>query len=296
MNILVTGANGQLGRTFMELAPKYEHAFIFTSRTQTDEIESLDVTDVVAVMETMKVKAVDVIINCAGYTDVNKAEDEYARAYELNVLAPKILAQAAGETGAVLIHFSTDYVFDGKAERPYKESDRANPQGVYAKTKLEGEGNVLNSGCKYLIFRISWLYSRYGRNFFKTINAKAESAEEISVVADQTGTPTYARDLAEAVLRIIDEGHLDRTGLYNYSNEGECSWYEFAKEIVKGSGCVVKPCRTGDYPTKVRRPAYSVLDKDKFRDTFGYGIPDWKASLEVCKSEIVEVDSVASHE
>ncbi len=291
MKILVTGANGQLGRTLMDLSVEYGHEFIFTSRTAGSGVMPLDAADASAVTEMMKANAVDVVINCAGYTDVAAAESEVEAAHMLNVHLPAALASAAKETGAVLIHFSTDYVFDGKAHTPYGENSPANPLGVYAKTKLEGDRAVMESGCKYMIFRTSWLYSCHGKNFFKTIGKKVSESQSINVVNDQRGTPTYAVDLAEAVLKIIDGGMLDRTGLYNYSDEGECSWYDFAKAISEGLGygCDVRPCSTDDYPSKVRRPAYSVLDKTLFKETFKISIPDWRDSLTVCIEEFRKI-------
>ncbi len=287
MKILVTGANGQLGRTLMDLSAGYDHEFIFTSRTAGAGVLPLDAADASAVAGMMKANAVGVIINCAGYTDVAAAESDAEAAYMSNVHLPAALASAAKDSGAVLIHFSTDYVFDGKAHAPYGENSPANPLSVYAQTKLEGDRAVVESGCEYMIFRTSWLYSCHGKNFFRTIEEKASQSPSVNVVDDQVGTPTYAVDLAEAVLRIIDGGMLDRTGLYNYSNEGECSWYDFAKAISGsfGYGCDVRPCRTDDYPSKVRRPAYSVLDKTLFRETFGIEVPEWESSLDRCVEE-----------
>ncbi len=287
MNILIIGANGQLGRTFMDVARGYEHKCIFTSRSESEHAAVLDMTDYSAVMEAIASNEVDVVINCAGYTDVAKAENEQAEAWRLNVEGPSVLAAAVRETGKILIHFSSDYVFDGEANTPYYETDAPNPLSVYARTKFEGDKAVMESGCKYLVFRISWLYSCYGRNFFRTMEDKTSSQPSVSVVEDQTGTPTYAADLAHAVFQIIDDGKLDRTGLYNYSNEGVCSWYDFAEAINRGFGytCDVVPCRTGDYPSKVRRPAYSVLEKALFKETFGYEVPHWEDSLILCINE-----------
>ncbi len=287
MNILITGANGQLGRTIRDVSRGYGHRCIFTSLNAGEDTAALDVTDADAVRAMMKADAVDVVINCAGYTDVPKAEYEEAEARKLNVDGPSVLASAAKETGAVLIHFSTDYVYDGKANTPYSETCRPNPLNIYAKTKAEGDEVVMNSGCKYLIFRISWLYSCYGNNFFKTIEHKTSTMSSINVVEDQVGTPTYAADIAQAIFLIIDDGKLDRTGLYNYSNEGVCSWYDFAEAINRGFGytCDIQPCRTCDYPSNVIRPAYSVLEKALFKETFGYEVPHWEDSLAVCIQE-----------
>ncbi len=290
MRILITGANGQLGRTMKDVSHGYVHECFFTSRNGGDGVSVLDATDAAALDGFMKSHDIDVIINCAGYTDVAGAEKEVDKAWMLNERLPEILAAAAKENDAVLIHISTDYVYDGYNDVPYKETDAAKPLSVYAKTKLGGDEAVVESGCKCLIFRTSWLYSCHGKNFFRTIEKKAASCEEISVVDDQKGTPTYAVDLADAIFRVISDGKLDKTGLYNFSDEGECTWYEFAKAIRDGFGygCEVKPCRTSDYPSNVRRPAYSVLDKTKFRETFGYEVPCWKDSLAVCINEFKE--------
>ncbi len=284
MNILVTGANGQLGRTFRDLSVEYGHEFIFTSRNAAPETEPLDVTDAAAVEKILKARSVDVIINCAGYTDVARAESEPDKAFMLNVHAPAALASAAKSQGATIIHISTDYVYDGTASVPYREADAPNPQSVYARTKLEGDISIINSGARYMIFRTSWLYSNHGKNFFKTISKKASEHPAINVVNNQFGTPTYAVDLARAILGIIDNGQLDMNGIYNYSNEGECSWFDFAKAIVDESGydCEVLPCSTSDYPSPVKRPAYSVLDKALFKQTFNQTIPSWRASLAQC--------------
>ncbi len=287
MNILVTGANGQLGLAVRKVSEGFEHECIFTSLHEGEGVLSLDVTDSSAVLEIMEKYAVDVIINCAGYTDVNKAEEDVEAARRLNALAPAILAEASRKAGAVLVHVSTDYVFDGKSNIPYLETDEARPLGKYAESKLEGDRAVMESGCRYLIFRTSWLYSCYGRNFFRTIEKRASCLPYLNVVDDQVGTPTYAPDLAQAIFWIIEDGKLDRTGLYNYSNEGVCSWYDFAVAINRGLGytCDVRPCRSEDYPSPVQRPAYSVLDKNLFRMTFGYDVPHWEDSLAVCIAE-----------
>ncbi len=292
MNILITGANGQLGRTFRDVSGSYGHKYIFTSYTASEDTVALDITDKGAVMEMMTVNDIDVVINCAGYTDVAGAETEVEEAWRLNVEGPLVLACAAKDRNAVLVHFSSDYVFDGEADRPYLEHDEPRPLSVYGKTKLEGDKAVMDSGCGYLIFRTSWLYSCHGKNFFKTILAKASSQPFISVVDDQIGTPTYAIDLADAVLRVIADGKHDRYGIYNYSNEGVSSWHGFASAIndKAGCGCDVRPCRTSDYPSKVSRPAYSVLDKGAFRETFGYDVPQWKDSLDACMNEFQKIN------
>ncbi len=287
MNILITGACGQLGRTFRDLSSGYDHNCLFTDVAEGDGVSALDAADAEAVMDFVRGSRVDVIVNCAGYTDVNRAESEEGKAHRINVDAPAALAAAAKETGAVLIHISTDYVFDGEANTPYRETDEPNPLGVYARTKYEGEKAVRESGCRHIIMRTAWLYSCYGKNFFRTIEGRAAESPSLNVVMDQVGTPTYAYDLAQAVFMIIDDGKLDLTGTYHYSNEGVCSWYDFAKAINRGFGylCDVRPCRTEDYPSPVRRPAYSVLDKSLFRRTFGYEVPHWEDSLQLCINE-----------
>ncbi len=290
MNVLITGACGQLGRSLMDISRGYDHKCIFTDVLPGEDVHALDVTDATAVMGFMKEHEVDVVINCAGYTDVNRAESDMERAELINARAPEVLASVARETDAVLIHVSTDYVYDGTKNTPYKESDAPGPLGVYGRTKLEGDRAVMDSGCRYIILRTSWLYSCYGKNFFRTIENKASACPEIKVVCDQTGTPTFAYDLALAMFMIIDDGRLDKTGVYHYSDEGVCSWYDFAKAINRGMGytCNVLPCATADYPSPVRRPAYSVMDKSLFKETFGYEIPHWEDSLAVCINDFMK--------
>ncbi len=287
MNILVTGAFGQLGSAFRKISKGYDEDCFFTSRTGDGEISALDVTDASAVMDFVKEHSIDVIVNCAGYTDVNRAESEKEEASLLNAVVPGILAAAAKETDALLIHFSTDYVYDGESNTPYRENSPAGPLNCYGQTKLDGDMTIAASGCRYMIFRISWMYSIYGKNFFKTIDAKTSEQPCINVVSDQVGTPTYANDLADAVLWIITSGQTDKTGIYNYSNEGVCSWYDFAHAINRKCGnlCEVRPCSSEDFPSPVRRPKYSVLDKSLFKETFGYEIPHWEDSLELCVRE-----------
>ncbi len=290
MNILITGANGQLGKVLRDVSDEYGHKCFFTSRNEGSGVSALDAVDAAAVDGFMKMNSIDVIVNCAGYTDVAGAERDGENARLLNARLPEALAKAARENDAVLIHISTDYVFDGRKKIPYGESDETNPQSIYAKTKLEGDEAVMESGCKYLIFRTSWLYSCHGKNFFRTMEKKASANNEIRVVDDQTGTPTYAADLARAIFRIIQDGKLNCTGLYNFSDEGSCTWYEFAKAITSGLGyeCDVKPCSTDDYPSNAVRPVYSVLDKSRFKETFGYEVPYWKDSLISCIEEFLE--------
>ena len=297
MRILVTGSSGQLGQAIMNSSHDLDHEIVFTARTivpspscysSRHQLLQLDVTDSEAVSELVREQDIEVVINCAGYTDVARAETEPEKAYLLNEHAAANLARAAKENDAVLIHISTDYIFDGQSSVPYREEDHAEPLGEYGRSKLAGENAVIASGCRYFILRTAWLFSRFGRNFLKTILKKSSEQSMLNVVADQIGTPTYAPDLVDAIFTIIDEGMLDRTGIYNFTNEGVCSWYDFAKEIceVSGSLCTVMPCSTDDYPTNVSRPHYSVLDKRKFKDTFGMEISHWKDSVTFCVTEI----------
>ena len=272
---------GQLGNEIMQLSSASEHTFIFADvRGDGQKVLSLDFTDRKQVSEIVS-DGVDVVINCAAYNDVDRAEDDPKPALDLNVSAVALLAEEAAKVGATLIHFSTDYVFDGKANTPYTEEDVPSPLSAYGKSKLLGEKAVQESGCRYMIFRTSWLYSLTGRNFFKTIAQKCAESSSIKVVVDQMGTPTYAYDLAHLVLYIIEHNMLDHIGIYHYSNEGTATWYDFAKEIndMLGYTCNVEPCRTDEFPRKAERPTYSVMDKSKVKTTFGVEIPHWRESL-----------------
>lgn len=291
MKIVVTGALGQLGQEIMKLAAGSEHEFVFTDIHATDNVSILDITDADAV-DAFVGKDVDVIVNCAAYTDVNKAESDEESARQINAAAAGILASAAAKADALLIHVSTDYVFDGTSTVPYREDCLPAPTGAYGRTKLEGERLVQESGCRYMIFRTAWLYSLSGRNFFLTMVNKTAELPKMKVVFDQTGTPTYAGDLAYLISHIIENGLLDRTGIYHYTDEGVCSWYDFAKEInsLVGHTCNVMPCRTEDYPTPARRPHYSVLDKAKVRETFGIEIPHWRDSLVMAVNEYMNTE------
>lgn len=291
MKIVVTGALGQLGQEIMKLAAGSEHEFVFTDIRATDNVSLLDITDADAV-DAFVGKDVDVIVNCAAYTDVNKAESDEKSARQINAAAAGILASAAAKADALLIHVSTDYVFDGTSTVPYREDCLPAPTGAYGRTKLEGERLVQESGCRYMIFRTAWLYSLSGRNFFLTMVNKTAELPQMKVVFDQTGTPTYAGDLAYLISHIIENGFLDRTGIYHYTDEGVCSWYDFAKEInsLVGHTCNVMPCRTEDYPTPARRPHYSVLDKAKVRETFGIEIPHWRDSLVMAVNEYMNTE------
>lgn len=278
MKVLVTGANGQLGTEMRNVSCGSHDDYLFT------DVDELDITDADAVMRYVRANDVDVVVNCAAYTNVDKAEDDYAAADLINNKAVSNLAMACKAVGAILIHISTDYVFKGDNNVPCREDWPTDPLGVYGVTKLAGEEAVIRTGCKYLIFRTAWLYSPYGNNFVKTMRRLTSEKDALKVVFDQVGTPTYAADLASVIYRIIDGRMLDRTGIYHFSNEGVCSWYDFAKEICELSGneCDIQPCHSDEFPSKVKRPHFSVLDKTKLKDTFGFSVPYWKDSLKVC--------------
>ena len=284
MNILVTGASGQLGLSVRDAANCSDNNFVFSDIRAEGDIIPLDITDASAVSKVLKDNEISAVINCAAYTDVNRAESEPDVAELVNCKAAGVLAEAAAEAGALLVHISTDYVFAGDSCRPYTEADATSPLGVYGRTKLAGEKAIEASGCRYLILRTSWLYSNYGKNFYKTMLDLTASRPVVKVVSDQTGTPTWASDLAEAIVTILDGNMSFESGVYHYSNEGVCSWYDFAKEICAGVGhlCDVMPCRSEDYPSPVRRPHFSVLDKTRFKETFGIEIPHWRESLLSC--------------
>lgn len=281
MNVLVTGAAGQLGSELRAVAVSSRDRYIFT------DVAELDITSEEAVLETVLRERIGAIINCAAFTDVEGAEDRPELAERLNAGAVGILARAMAGTGGLLVHISTDYVFGLEPyNTPCKEDMKGTPTGVYGLTKLHGEQAVLESGCHYLIFRTAWLYSEFGRNFVKTMLRLTAEKPVVSVVFDQAGTPTYALDLAKAIFKIVEERLYEgRDGIYNYSGEGVCSWYDFTKEIASlagHGGCDIRPCHSDEYPSKVRRPAYSVLDKTKFKETFGISVPYWKDSLKQC--------------
>ena len=297
-NILVTGANGQLGMELRGLAENSAHRFVFTdiNGSEGHETERLDITDAEAVMRAVSSHGTDVIVNCAAYTDVDRAEDDREKADLLNRAATANLAAAACAAGAVLIHVSTDYVFNGRACVPYTEDCVPDPVSVYGSTKLAGEEAVRASGCRYLIFRTAWLYSPYGKNFVKTMLRLTSEKDRINVVFDQAGSPTSAADLAALIYGVIDRDMLDRQGVYHYSDEGVCSWYDFALAIrdLSGNGpgggtghvCTVSPCHSGEFPSRVERPHYSVLDKSLVKRTFGVEVPHWLDSLKVCLARI----------
>ena len=283
MNILVTGANGQLGRHMRLLAPASAHHWLFT------DVEELDITSREDVTTFVAQNNISLIVNCAAYTNVDKAESDEATALRINGDAVGYMAEAMKAVGGTLIHFSTDYVFGGTPHNtPCSEELKANPTGAYGRTKLAGENAA--AICHHLIFRTSWLYSEYGKNFLLTMLRLTAEKPELRVVFDQVGTPTYAGDLAKAVFTIIESGEYARhEGIYNYANEGVCSWYDFTKEIARQSGhaaCRILPCHSNEYPSPVKRPAYSVLDKTKFKETFKQEIPYWTEALERCMSGI----------
>lgn len=278
-NILITGSNGQLGSEIRQLSEKSNHRFFFT------DVAELDITDKSAIERFISENQIDIIINCAAYTNVDKAEDDFEMADKINHLAVKNLADLCAQRKLFLVHISTDYVFDGTKNFPYVETDSTAPLGVYGHTKLKGEKAVICSECEHLIIRTSWLYSSFGNNFVKTMRRLTAEKESLKVVFDQVGTPTYAGDLAKAILEIIEtEKYQDNIGIYHFSNEGVCSWYDFAIEIrnLFGNDCDIQPCHSSEFPSKVTRPNFSVLDKTKIKETFGIKIPYWKDSLRKC--------------
>lgn len=286
MNILVTGANGQLGRELRLLAEGSTHHFVFTDISEIPglPVEYLDILDAAAVEVLVQREKVDLIVNCAAYTDVERAEDDSEMARRLNADSPGILARTALHRDATLIHISTDYVFSGEGCTPVSEKDPVSPLSVYGKTKLAGEDAVRASGCKAIILRTAWLYSPFGKNFVKTMLRLTEERDSLNVVFDQTGSPTAAADLAEAILQIVDSAQLHKCGTYHFADEGVTSWYDFARAIAAlgGRSCDIRPCLSAQFPTKAHRPKYSVLDKSLFRETFGIQIPWWYDSLKKC--------------
>ena len=270
MNVLITGAGGQLGHEFTKLLP---------NAVATD-FKCLDITDKRAVKDFVVQNDIDTIINCAAYTAVDAAEQDINTAKKINVLGPEILAK----TGCKLVHFSTDYFFDGRANTPYKTTAWPIPLSVYGNTKLMGEKSVLRFSPESIVIRTAWLYSPYGKNFVKTMQKLGGEKQEINVVNDQFGTPTYAADLAAAVVQILPQINIFNSGVYHFTNLGQCSWYDFACEIMKQSGlkCKVNPVPSSQYPTLAKRPSYSVLDKEKIQQTFGIKIADWQDALKRC--------------
>ncbi len=279
--ILITGSKGQLGSELKALQQAYKQfSFVFT------DVEELDITNAQALEEFVVAHQVAAIINCAAYTAVDAAEENQKLAFQLNAEAVEYLVQVATKHKLRLVHISTDYVFDGTASQPYEEQSIVSPIGIYGKTKRAGETHVLGCKAESLIIRTSWLYSSFGANFVKTMLRLGKEKEELSVISDQVGTPTYARDLAKAILEMLSrEGRIDEKGkIYHYSNEGVASWYDFAQAIMKIEqlDCKVAPIETKDYPTKATRPHYSVLNKKKIKADFGIEIPYWRDSLGEC--------------
>lgn len=287
MNILVTGANGQLGNCMRIASQNSADSYIFT------DVAELDITDAEAVKKMVADNDVRMIVNCAAYTNVDKAEDDAEFAEVLNATAVRNLADAVKANNGTLIHISTDYVFGGSAgNTPRDEGEPVNPTGVYGETKLHGEQQIAESGVKALIFRTAWLYSEFGKNFVKTMLNLTSTKPELKVVFDQCGTPTYAQDLADAIFDIIENRRFeDNEGIYHFSNEGVCSWFDFTRmiaEIAGNGGCDIQPCHSDEFPSKVVRPSYSVLDKTKFKSTFGRKIPYWTDSLKTCIKNLKE--------
>jgi len=279
LNVLVTGSNGQLGSEIEELSKEYKYNFYFTDRT------TLDISNPHAITEFIISNNTNTIINCAAYTAVDKAESDAEMADTINHLAVKHLAEISKEKNIQLIHISTDYVFNGKNHMPYIETDETNPNGVYGKTKLDGEKAMIEINPKNsIIIRTSWVYSSYGANFVKTMLRLGKEKESLGVIFDQVGTPTYARDLAQAMLEIIPKISSDKVEIYNYSNEGVLSWYDFAKEIMQMAklNCEINPIETKEYPTPAQRPHYSLLNKSKIKKAFNLTIPYYKDSLNEC--------------
>ena len=281
MNILVTGANGQLGNEMRLVAQDSTNHYIFT------DVAELDITDADAVLAMVNDNDVKVIINCAAYTNVDKAEDNREFAELLNAKAVENLALAIKENDGVLVHVSTDYVFGKEPyNTPCKEDQKGTPTGVYGETKLHGEQNILNSGCHHVIIRTAWLYSEFGKNFVKTMLNLTSTKPQLKVVFDQVGTPTYAYDLALAIYDIVENQKYEgNDGVYHFSNEGVCSWFDFTKmiaEYAENTSCDIQPCYSSEFPSPVVRPSYSVLDKSKIKSTFGVKVPYWTDSLKKC--------------
>lgn len=288
MNILVTGGNGQLGRSLQTVIEPGEDRYIFT------DVDTLDITDRNAVEEILDKEKIDIIVNCAAYTNVDAAEDDVDKARILNSGAPAILASEISARNGFLIHISTDYVFDGKGNTPITEDASISPIGVYGKTKADGERLISGITDQFIIIRTAWLYSEFGHNFVKTMLRLTDEKDELKVVSDQTGTPTYASDLAKTIVDIISSRKYSKyPGLYHFTNEGVCSWYDLAHEVnsIAGHDCKVNPCLTSEYPTKARRPAYSVLSKRKIKEIFSIDIPYWRDSLSSCISNIKQTNA-----
>ena len=301
MNILVTGANGQLGNEMRIVAQEMEDNYIFTDVSQIEGVDTvvLDITDETAIRKMVEEKQIDAIVNCAAYTNVDAAETNQDTAELLNATAPLYLAKAMKETGGLLIQISTDYVFGKEPYNvPCTETQQGTPTGIYGLTKLHGEENIISTGGKYIIIRTAWLYSEYGKNFCKTMMNLTATKPQLKVVFDQVGTPTYALDLAKAIVAVLNDYKISascnqteytKTGIYHYSNEGVCSWFDFTKMIAEYNGttsCDIQPCHSDEFPSPVKRPSYSVLDKSKIKQEFGIAVPYWTESLKKCIANI----------
>ena len=286
MRILITGANGQLGNEMRRLGAVSPNEYLFT------DVAELDITDKGAVIEYVKENKVDIIVNCAAYTNVDKAEDDEATAELINATAVRNLAEAMNDVDGTLFHVSTDYVFGADGNTPRAEDMPLNPLGAYGRTKLHGEQAIAEVGCKAIIIRTAWLYSEFGNNFLKTMLHLTAEKESLNVVFDQVGTPTYAGDLALAIFSIIEgDIYKGNEGVYHFSNEGVCSWYDFAQEIasaMRHDKCKINPCHSNEFPSKVTRPPFSVLDKTKIKTTFGIEIPHWRDSMLYCLQRLAQ--------
>ena len=295
MTILITGANGQLGNEMRIIAKDSADKYIFTDVNQVEGVETtyLDITDLSAVRQMVKDNGVNAIVNCAAYTNVDAAETNEALAEKLNAEAPENLAVAMKEVGGLLVHISTDYVFGAEPyNTPCKENQNGTPTGVYGLTKLHGEQKIIATRCNHVIIRTAWLYSEFGKNFCKTMMNLTATKPELKVVFDQVGTPTYALDLAKAITVVLEKFDGSQTGIYHYSNEGVCSWFDFTKMIAEYNGtteCEIQPCHSNEFPSPVKRPSYSVLDKTKIKDTFGIKVPYWTDSLKTCINNLKEI-------
>ena len=300
MNILVTGANGQLGNEMRRITAQSQDTYVFTDIVEQEGVATtlLDITDLEAVRRLVAEQHVEAIVNCAAYTNVDAAESNEALAERLNADAPENLAKAMKEVGGWLVQISTDYVFGREPyNRPCSEDQTGTPTGVYGLTKLHGEQKILATGCRHIIIRTAWLYSEFGKNFCKTMLQLTATRPSLKVVFDQCGTPTYAWDLALAIQHILArcasaENPEAYQGIYHFSNEGVCSWYDFTKMIAEYSGrtaCDIQPCHSNEFPSPVARPAYSVLDKTKIKETFGVAVPYWTDSLKQCLRNLGEL-------
>ncbi|MBE6223865.1 MAG: dTDP-4-dehydrorhamnose reductase [Bacteroidales bacterium] len=297
MNILVTGANGQLGNEMRILARESQDKYIFTDVNQVEGVETtfLDITDLEAIRTMVREQSVNAIVNCAAWTNVDGAEDpeKYEIVEKLNATAPENLAKVMKEVGGLLVHISTDYVFGAEPyNTPCKEDQTGTPTGVYGLTKLHGEQKIIATGCNYVIIRTAWLYSEFGKNFCKTMMNLTATKPELKVVFDQVGTPTYALDLAKAIIVVLEKFDGSQTGIYHYSNEGVCSWFDFTKMIAEYNGtteCKVQPCYSCNFPSPVKRPSYSVLDKSKIKCVFGVEVPYWTNSLKKCINNLKSI-------